>query len=106
MADDERLQPEEKREKEDLQAAFADAGSPMRRAFEPAERASAIPAKSRNSGAPKPPRISDQPNQDELRSAVRVQLSITCASIMISTAMPRIRSRYVRRPRGAIMRLV
>ena len=36
--------------------------SPIRRAFEPADIATAIPAMNRNSGAPNPPRISELPN--------------------------------------------
>ncbi len=72
--------------------------SPVRRAFDPADIATAIPARKRNSGAPKPPRISDPKKARDRRSATRVQLSMTCASIMISTATPRSTSRYVRRP--------
>ena len=75
-----------------------------RRAFEPADIATATPASNRNSGAPNPPRISDSPNARDARSATRVQLSMTCASIMISTATPRSTSRYVRRVAGAVMR--
>ena len=66
-AHDHRLQAEEERETEDLQAALDHragrglSGSSPRRILDPADSATDTPARKRNSGAPNPPRIIDQP---------------------------------------------
>ena len=61
------------------------------------------PASHRNNGAAKPPRIIPFLKATVDRSAARVHASSACASIISSTAMPRIQSIYARRPGGGRM---
>jgi hypothetical protein len=52
----------------------------------------AIPARKRKPGAPKPPTIIAQPYVPFWRASTRVHASRVCASIMMSTRMPRSQS--------------
>src|SRR5512142_3078605 len=68
----------------------------------PAAAASGIdrPASHRNSGAAKPASITAYAYGVEPREAVRVHASVVCASIIRSTAMPRVQSMYAARRRS------
>ena len=77
--------------------------SPVRRSFDPAESATDVPARNRNSGAPKPATTIAQRNCQAPRASRRVQLSRTCAWIMMRTARPRTQSRYPRRLIASLM---
>ena len=99
LADEKRLQPEQKRQREDLEAAFLDGACGLTivtRAAAPSSRPTAQPRRrpeeERAARRSRRESASDRMpwNRDRRR---RVQLSITCASIMISTATPRSTSR-------------
>src|SRR6185436_7146433 len=77
-------------------AAAAGARRPVRSAVRVADNTTARPASDRNIGAAKPPMMLAS-RYATLRFAIaRVHASVVCASIIISTAMPRAQSMYAR----------
>src|SRR5215475_7648250 len=77
-----------------------------RRTLDAAASGTASPASQRNSGAANPAAITAYAYAGEPRDAVRVQASSVCASIMRSTAMPRVQSMKAARwlVGGAVLR--